>query len=440
MIAGSLGEQANSRKWKLPRSASDTSHWIIRELVERLFEPYNSRVSVNRRSFIATCGLAALEAWLGLATRLAASAADQLAPVANARHVGNVPLGRFSGGTPPPLGSLLGAGLDARQFTDLATLDEGSLLTPVERFFIRTAATPAILANPIRSIHLGGRVARPIELPVSELDPLVRAQGVHLMECAGNSDPANFGLMSATTWEGIPVPELLDRVTPQGRSWRVLVTGADDPGPSRSSRSGASWIFAADDLQRAFLAKTMDGAPLTPHHGAPLRLLVPGWYGCACIKWVTHIDIVEDAAAATTQMMEFAGRTHQVGRPERARDFEVPVIDFAAAPVRVERWREDDRDVYRVVGIRWGGPAFAKASVRQAATEPLMIRFKHNQPFVRVDEVLPRPSASTWGLWSHVWRPEEPGTYQVTLRVDDPTIRARRLDMFFYTREVRIED
>ena len=65
--------------------------------------------------------------------------------------------------------------------------------------------------------------------------------------------------------------------------------------------------------------------PLTPDHGAPVRLVVPNWYGCACIKWVTHVEMVPDDEPATTQMREFAARTHQNGVPARARDYQPPI-------------------------------------------------------------------------------------------------------------------
>ena len=65
----------------------------------------------------------------------------------------------------------------------------------------------------------------------------------------------------------------------------------------------------------------MNGKPLTKDHGAPIRLIVPGWYGCACIKWVNEITLVDDGAEATSQMQEFAGSTQEVGVPKLVRDY-----------------------------------------------------------------------------------------------------------------------
>lgn len=393
----------------------------------------------SRRRFLATIGVAAR---LGSLERLLdASGAADLVPIPGGQFVKRVPLGRFDGRPAPPLGSLLGAGLDARQFNDISGLASDSLITASDQFFVRTAASAATTPGGPWTLAMGGRVRRASELRVDALASQVRPQGAHLMECSGNADPANFGLIGTARWDGVPMLAVLERVQAQAGPWRVLVSGLDDLStPSRSSIPGASWIFSRDDLEQtgAFLATRMNGAALAPHHGFPVRLVVPGWYGCSCIKWVTRIDLVADDVESTEQMREFAGRTHQDGVPERARDFEAPAIDLAAMPIRVEQWRRADGGglVYRVIGVRWGGGAAARA-----ARAGLTIRFKYTDAFVPVDRCEPSPATGTsWTLWSHLWRPEAPGRYQIVLGTNDPTIRTRRLDLRFYTRDVQIDD
>src|SRR6185436_10905211 len=132
---------------------------------------------------------------------------------------------------------------------------------------------------------------------------------------------------------------------------RVLVSGFDDHSqPSTHSTAGASWIFTLAELAEtgAFLATRMNGEPLPRDHGFPLRLVVPGWYGCTCIKWVDAISFVDDDALATSQMQEFASRTMQNGMPALARDYLPAEIDQAAMPVRVEEWNVGGRLAYRV--------------------------------------------------------------------------------------------
>src|SRR5207302_3983578 len=103
--------------------------------------------------------------------------------------------------------------------------------------------------------------------------------------------------------------------------------------------------------QRAALA----GLDLVRDRGAQVRLVVPGWYGCTCIKWVNEISFVGENAEATSQMREYAARTEQKGVPELAKDFQPAAIEQAAMPVRIEKWSVAGKIQYRVVGIAWGG-------------------------------------------------------------------------------------
>lgn len=396
-------------------------------------------MTVGRRRALAS--MASAGVWLSLEQLLDATpwfetSLAQDPRLAGARLIRTMPLGRLDRRPTPPMHALLGTGLDARQFTDLSGLSSETLHTPTERFYIRTAAPSRLPAPSTWRIALGGdeRAGRP--LAAHDLQSQARPMGVHLLECAGNNDPANFGLLSAASWAGVPMASVLDRLPASPRLTRVRVTGFDEERPSTTSVAGAAWVFTREELERrkAFLASTMNGQPLVAHHGAPIRLVVPNYYGCSAIKWVTRIDAVPDDELATTQMREFSARTHQDGIPQLAREYEPPVIDLAATPVRVEQWgasdaRGGERRLYRVVGIRWGGMAPRMA---------LTIRFRHKEPFVPVDDCPDAESTSTWSLWSHVWAPSDPGRYQIALRAADQAIRTRRLDVYYYTREVDI--
>lgn len=381
-------------------------------------------MSVRRREFLSV----SVSAGLTLLMPPEPARARQI----DGRLLGTVPLGRKARRA-PPFATLLSSGLNARLFTDLSTLTSNTLVTTNERFFVRTACPVALPPAHNWSIRMAGIVEQPHAIPLASLGRQIRPAGTHLLECSGNADPTNFGLMSVARWEGIPIAALLARARPRPGAHRVLVTGVDDLAPSPTSVPGASWIFSREELERAgaFLATRMNRAPLPRDHGYPIRLVIPGWYGCACIKWVNQIDFVDDDVPATSQMREFARRTHQEGTPTLARDFTPATIDHAATPVRIEKWAVRGRLVYRVVGILWGG---------SRPTDALVIRFNRDQPFVAVDDCPVPASTATWSLWSHTWQPEAPGDYEIALRVNDPTIRTRRLDRDLYAREVAIDE
>jgi sulfane dehydrogenase subunit SoxC len=371
-------------------------------------------VLLDRRQFLAS------------ASFLPALARLQSLPAAG-RLIGTIP---FIHSGNAPLDRRLGSGLDARLFTDLSTLTADRLVTAADRFFMRTAAPSALPPASSWSLSVGGLVREPLTLSLDALAGMSQPVGRLLLECAGNGETAGFGLMGAADWEGAPLLAVLERVQPSASSHRILVSGVDDETTeSRTSLPGASWIFSRDDLQHAVLALRMNGAALPLDHGAPIRLVVPNWYGCACIKWVDRVDLVPDDAPATSQMWEYAARTHQIGPPRLARDYTPAIVDTAAVPVRIEQWTTDGKTAYRVVGVLWGGAR---------PTNALAIRFRATEPWVPVDDCPMPASALTWSMWSHTWRPEAPGRYQIVLRVTDPSIRTRRLDLFFYVREVEI--
>jgi len=331
-----------------------------------------------------------------------------------------------------PFGQLVGgSGLDARLFTDLSRIEHGRLITPTAEMFVRTTA-PASLNPPPAAWAIATSSGRAVTIDALRKD--AQPMGAHLIECSGNVDPDNFGLISVTEWDGVPLTRVVAQLAPDAGTAGVLVNGADDYSrEARSSNPGASWIFPLATLDRlgAFLAVRMNGAPLTPDHGAPVRLVVPGWYGCTWIKWVNELRLVGADEPATSQMVEFSTRTHQADRSPLARDYEPPVIDLAATPIRVEKRRIDGRLEYRIVGIVWGG---------DRPVDRLMIRFNVGEK-PQLFPICPAPRTHrTWSLWDYRWRPEFPGLYNIVLQAADSSIRTRRLDLSFYIRRVVIDE
>lgn len=332
-----------------------------------------------------------------------------------------------------PMGTAFGDELDGRMYTDLSKLSYENPVPPADAFYIRTRASQLLASQKPWTVHLGGLIEKPIGLAMADLEKMAKPMGLHLMECAGNSRQIHFGMMSVADWTGVPVSRILDAAKPKHEAIRVLISGFDRfATTSVNSVPGASWIFTLDELKAAgaFLATEMDGHALTADHGTPVRLVVPGWYGCACIKWVNEITLVDDNAAATSQMQEYAARTMQNGVPQLAKEYLPATMDHAAMPVRIEKWVVGGKILYRVVGILWGG---------SSAVNALGIRFNPEQDYVSVDQFQQSPKDS-WSLWTHAWTPSETGKYMIRLRVNAPRVVARRLDSGYYLRTVEIEE
>jgi len=361
----------------------------------------------------------------------APTAASKDDPFEGGGHLSNLD---FVGESRAALNALSGSELDGRLYSDLSLLSTENPLPATENFYVRTCASKLLENEQGWRIECGGLIVKPGSFAIEELIKNVRSAGLHLMECSGNARSTRFGMLSAAEWGGVPFSDLLlELCKPKPNSTRVMVSVFDHyVSGSTNSSPGADWIFTLDQLKnsKAFLAFEMNGKPLTKDHGAPVRLVVPGWYGCTCIKWVNKITLVSDYAPATSQMQEFASRTHQIGVPALARDYRPAAIDQAAMPIRVEKWLVGDKIKYRVVGILWGGSVPVKA---------LEIRFNPEEDYVRVDS-FSHTINDPWTFWSHAWMPKTAGNYMIRLRVTDPVVETKRLDSGHYVRSVEVTD
>jgi DMSO/TMAO reductase YedYZ molybdopterin-dependent catalytic subunit len=339
----------------------------------------------------------------------------------------------FAGEARVPMGEAFGAELDGRLYADLSNLNAENPAIANEHFYIRTRGSKLLDNSKPWAIQLGGLIEKPFVIPIQGLKRVSSPMGLHLMECAGNARNAHFGMISVASWTGATLVDIFERAKLKPDARRVLIRGFDSyTTKSASSIPGASWVFTVEELKKAgaFLAIEMNGSPLTTDHGSPVRLVVPGWYGCTCIKWVDEITFTDDSATATSQMQEYAQRTMQNGVPQVAREYKPATIEQAAMPIRIEKWAADEKIRYRVVGIIWGGAVPVKK---------LQIRFNPEEEYVDVSD-FQQTANDPWSFWTHAWAPKQPGTYMIRLRVVDPSVPARRLEAGYYMRTVEISE
>ena len=157
-------------------------------------------------------------------------------------------------------------------------------------------------------LEIGGAVARPLRLGLPDLmrRPTVTARV--LLECAGNgraryeprpvSQPWLLEAVGSAEWTGTPLAPLLEEAGLAETAVDVVFTGADHGVERGVEQDYARALPLAEALRPdAILAWAMNGAPLPPQHGAPLRLVIPGWYGMAHVKWLRRIDALEQPFA-----------------------------------------------------------------------------------------------------------------------------------------------
>jgi DMSO/TMAO reductase YedYZ molybdopterin-dependent catalytic subunit len=181
----------------------------------------------------------------------------------------------------------------------------GGVVMPNARFYVRNHFQTPRLDPASWQLEVSGLVERPLRLSLRELHNMRSETLVATLECAGNGrsafDPPaegeqwQFGAVSTAEWTGVPLAEILDRAGLRPEAREIVFRGADqgdvgDPaGPVRFERS-----LPVTDAGHSgsLLAYAMNGEPLPLEHGYPMRLIVPGWYAVASVKWLTEIDVI----------------------------------------------------------------------------------------------------------------------------------------------------
>ena len=189
-------------------------------------------------------------------------------------------------------------------------------ITPTESFFIRNHFDePTVAADTFRlRITQGSTSLRELTLP--QLERLPQEQVTSTLECAGNGRthvvPRPAGVpwgdraVGCATWEGPSLAHLLRSAPPAPDVVEAVFVGAD----RGVAEGGEAWFERSLPLSVALrpgpiLALRMNGAPLPKSHGAPVRLVVPGWYGMASVKWLIEVRYVSTPFSGFFQQDEY---------------------------------------------------------------------------------------------------------------------------------------
>ncbi|MGB8645598.1 MAG: molybdopterin-dependent oxidoreductase [Anaerolineae bacterium] len=156
--------------------------------------------------------------------------------------------------------------------------------TPIEHFYVTTYSDTIPGFDPAMwSFSLDGLVERPLKFTFDELRARPAVELMRTLECIGN--PIGGGLISNGAWKGISLKSLLQEAGVKPGAQYLIMDGADEYYTSAPLELGLT--------DAAMLAYELNGKPLTPEHGRPIRVLLPGLYGQKQPKWVTHIQVAD---------------------------------------------------------------------------------------------------------------------------------------------------
>ena len=170
-------------------------------------------------------------------------------------------------------------------------------------------------------LRVDGLVRRPLTVSLAALEALPARTVRVTMECAGNgrarldprpvSQPWLVEAVGTAEWTGVPLRDVLRPAQVDSGAVEVVLTGADH-GVERGVEQDyqRSLTLAEACGEDVLLAYAMNGAPLAPQHGYPLRLIAPGWYGMAHVKWLTRIELVGEPFTGFQQAVAYRFRQH----------------------------------------------------------------------------------------------------------------------------------
>src|SRR5882672_5872448 len=208
-----------------------------------------------------------------------------------------------------------------------------SFLTPTDLFYIRSHFPAPDLDLASYQLRIDGAVRHPFTLSYEELRSMRSETRVATLECAGNSrvflvPPVpgaqwELGAVGNAEWTGVPLRALLERADVQEDACEIVLEGADrgmpkeepvPPGPISYARS----LKREKAIQpEVLIAYQMNGRDLPRDHGYPVRAIVPGHYGMASVKGLTHIHVVRESFDGYWQTSDYAYWASIDGKPVR---------------------------------------------------------------------------------------------------------------------------
>src|SRR4029077_2244356 len=241
-----------------------------------------------------------------------------------------------------------------------------SFVTPNERFYVRCHfSIPKINERDWR-LKVEGKVARPFEVTMDDLRQMPTQTITATLECAGNSRVFlvpkvkgvqwELGAVGNAEWTGISLRELLQRAEIANEAREIILEGADNGTIAEPPRPAGKVNFARSipvkkAMDDVLLAFAMNGEPLSPAHGFPLRAVVPGWYGMASIKWLQRIIATDQSFNGYYQSIDYAFWQRGDGGPALIPLTEMQVKAEIAHPENNEVIRANGK--YLVNGAAW---------------------------------------------------------------------------------------
>jgi DMSO/TMAO reductase YedYZ molybdopterin-dependent catalytic subunit len=301
-----------------------------------------------------------------------------------------------------------------RRIIDIRKID--GPFTPKDLFFTTQHYGHPDVDPAAFRLKVSGLVDRPVSLSLDELRRMRSSDLVAGFECSGNRRPLQ-GLSGNGRWTGVPLRAVLDRVGVKAQAREFVFFGADHGSEDVDFRGtpfkveqqfGRSLSRDKALSSEPFLAYALNGEPLTKHQGFPMRLLVPGWYGVANVKWLSEIHVQDDQ-----YLGKFQVRWYRTLRGEMI-DGEVKWVETAVTHMQLKSFIArvtKDGSQHKVMGVVLNDGTPIKAVEVKVDNGPW-------QP-AAIDPAT--SSRFSWKLFTYTWDGATPGEHTLVSRVTDAT-------------------
>jgi DMSO/TMAO reductase YedYZ molybdopterin-dependent catalytic subunit len=336
------------------------------------------------------------------------------------------------------------AGLIIRQKepTNLETpLDQvDSYLTPTELFYIRSHFPAPRLDLASYRLRIDGAVGNPLSLSYQQLREMPSETRVATLECAGNSRVFlvpqvagaqwELGAVGNAAWTGVPLRVLLERAGLEEDACEIVLEGADRGRPTEAPVPPDPISYARSlprdkaTQREVLIAYQMNGRDLPAHHGYPVRAIVPGHYGMASVKWLTHIQAVREPFRGYWQTSDYGYWDDMDGKPVRRALGEIKLKSEIARPRVYETLAPNER--YTVFGVAWAGETEATG---------ISVSTDGGQTWAEA-EFLDPVQRYAWRRWRFEWlTPTKSGQYTLLSRARgaDGTVQPDKHDQNYGT-------
>ena len=290
------------------------------------------------------------------------------------------------------------------------TREINSYFTDNEKFYLVQHYGQPEVDNASWRLKVTGMVDNELEFSLQDLMGRNNIEQQVGFECGGNGQRLLHGLIGNANWRGVALNSILQEAGLQDGAKEIVFFGADTSTEEirgREVEKAFARSLSIPDAMRPenMLAFEMNGEPLPHYHGKPVRLLVPGWYGVANVKWLTQIHVQN-----TRYMGRFMGRDYvtlkktNVGGTERWVENSVTTMNLKSVIVRVV----ESGGQYRIQGfvLNDGSPL-----------ESVEVKVDDG-PWQRA-EMNPRNTKYSWKLFSYNWNNPSPGEHTIVSRATD---------------------